>query len=540
MSEWLRRFIRGPQISRLLAAFNIEPRRYWLLMDLFANLSERGEMLDQLGRDGVALKTVSWLYFAMSALMSLLLLIANPPLVLYISNFLILTSIFLLSVLISETSNSLVNPEEGFVLAHQPINGASYTAAKLTHLARVIFFLVPGLNAIPAFAGLTLKDARWWYPIVHLAAAFALGFLAALLCCALFGWLIRLVPPQRLKAVAQLVTTLPLLSMIWLGPIREFLGRARITKWAPSEPIAQWGLIAAFTVVAVVIVALGIRALSADFLIRVSSMTRGGSAAGARVRGGRMGAVVARFFGGQAARAGFQFVSRLMLRDWHFRRQVMPMMLVSLVGLAPVFAGGWRVDPLSGEFTPIHFVPHVFAFVLFYICSFLPYGSDHKAAWVFLLAPSGAIRNFATGLYALFLIHFVLIPHSLLFAFFIWRWGLPHACLFVAYSTAVVLFYLALELRLIDALPFSKPVDAARGALLLPVMLLGGFAMAIAVGLQYFLVFQSPTAVIFAAALIAVAAYFVTRSSLTALEGAMRFNLAVAAEEFRTLYKEVA
>ena len=69
-----------------------------------------------------------------------------------------------------ETGNSLVNPVEAAVLAHQPISGATYTAAKLTHLITVVLYLVAGLNVAPALAGLTLKGAPWFYPLAHMAS----------------------------------------------------------------------------------------------------------------------------------------------------------------------------------------------------------------------------------------------------------------------------------------------------------------------------------------------------------------------------------
>ena len=39
--------LRGPRIARVLQFLGVDPKRYWLLMDLFDQLSERGEMLDQ-------------------------------------------------------------------------------------------------------------------------------------------------------------------------------------------------------------------------------------------------------------------------------------------------------------------------------------------------------------------------------------------------------------------------------------------------------------------------------------------------------------
>ena len=90
-------------------------------------------------------------------------------------------------------------------MAHQPIGGATYTAAKLTHLLRIVAILAPALNAAPAGASIVLlKRPFWYYPLIHLAATFGAGLLVALAACALFGWLLRFVPAPRLKSVGRL------------------------------------------------------------------------------------------------------------------------------------------------------------------------------------------------------------------------------------------------------------------------------------------------------------------------------------------------
>jgi hypothetical protein len=174
------RLLRGPRASRFLKALGIDARRYWLLMDSFGELSERGEMLDQLGRNGVALKVIAWWYGAFFGLFSILMVLARVPLASYSSPFLIVTALFLLAILLSETGNSLVNPVEGLVLAAQPTNGATYTAAKLTHLLRIILYLATAMNAVPALAGLGLKQSSWSYPFLHLLASLAVGIVARL------------------------------------------------------------------------------------------------------------------------------------------------------------------------------------------------------------------------------------------------------------------------------------------------------------------------------------------------------------------------
>ena len=531
--------LRGPRVSRLLERFGIEPRRYWLLMDLFSAISERGEMMDQLGRSGVALEFVAWIYFGFTALLSLLLVAGQPPLATYFLSLQGLSVFLLLTVLLSEAGNSLVNPVEGLVLAHQPINGATYTAAKLSHLLRIILYLVPGLNAGPALAGLALAGARWWYPFVHLAAALIAGLVAGLLCCALFGWLIRLLPERRVKAAGQLAGAIPFTCMIWLEQIRQFLAHLHPGRWLPPQAPLRWGLALCAAGAAVAAVALGIRSLSADYLLRVSGMVRGSGAAGSKVRQSRLGAIAARWFGGPPARGGFAFVSRMMLRDWQFRRQLVPMLVPLAAGVGGLLWEGWRIDPFTRRFTAMHVLPHMAGMLLFLVCNLLAYSSDYQGAWIFQLAPSPAIDRFAGGVFALLWMEGIVVPDLLLLPLLAWRWGIGHAVLFTAYSMAAASVYLGLELRLIEGAPFSKPVDPSRGAAMLPVAMAGGVAVAIAVGLQYFLLFRSEALVAAAAAACGALAFLAARRSIRAFGMAIRHNLDLASGAAAGIYREV-
>jgi hypothetical protein len=245
-----------------------------------------------------------------------------------------------------------------------------------------------------------------------------------------------------------------------------------------------------------------------------------------------------RFFGGQPARAAFVFVSRMMRRDWQFRRQMIPL-LPMLVPVIPLAVSGWKTSPFSGGFSSMHILPHAFGVVLCFLCAFLAYGNDYKATWIFLLAPSHAFRGFARGVYASLWVRFIVLPHAALLLLLGWPWGAWRAGLFVAYSIAVSSTYLALELRLIEAVPFSRQVDPRRGAVLLPLMIGGGAVIAVAVALQHFLIFRSPATVALATAYLSVAAYFLTRSSLHAYEVSIRYHLGLLSAETGTLYKEV-
>ncbi|MFN7998529.1 MAG: hypothetical protein U0Q18_33210 [Bryobacteraceae bacterium] len=538
--QTLTHVLRGPRTCSLLERFDIEPRRFWLLFDLFDELSERGEMMDQLGWNGVALSVAAKVYFGLSTVLSIFFVWAEPSPGTYLAGFLAFTAFLLVTILLSEIGNSLVNPAEGLVLAHQPVNGATYTAAKLSHLLRILLYLVPGMNAAPAFAALMLKGVRWWYPALHLAATLTVGLVTAFLCCALFGWLVLVIPVRRLKAAGQFAASLPFLGFIWMQQILNFARQAKIQNWLPANGAIQ--LILAFTIGlgAIAAVAVGIRSLTADYLIRVSGLMRGGASGGSHDGRAPLGFVVGRFFGGQAARAGFTFVSRMVLRDWQFRRQFIGLLLPASAALVSAVAGGWPRDPLVGQFAPVQFLPHAVGVLILFACMLLPYGNDYKGACILRVVPSQAFDGFARGIHAYLWIGWIVIPHLILLPLLAWPWGIGHAVIFVAYSMAAASCYLALELRLIEGVPFSKQADAARGAIMLPVLIGSGVAVAIAASLQYLVIFRSGVRVEFATAVVAAAAYWFTRGSLKRMAESMRYHLGLLPAEAAMLYKEVA
>jgi hypothetical protein len=531
--------LRGPRVSRLLKACGVNPRHYWLLVDLFGQLSERHEFMTQLGRSGYALKSIAWWYLAFSSLFAILfLLVAQPPVVQYLSIFLVMTAVLLLGLLISETNNSLVNPVEGLVLAHQPIDGATYTAAKLTHLVRILLYVVPALNGVPALAGLALRRSPWFYPLKHVLLAFALGLVIALSCCAVFGWLIRFVPAARLKAVGNWTELIAWMACIWFPQASLFLIRVHFSNWLPPAGVPRLALAVVAGVLMVGGVILGLRSLSVDYMLRVSSIVHGGSSAKGLDHRGRRRSAISGWFGGQLGRAGFEFVSQMMTRDWQFLRQAVPLVPLLIIG-AVAMAPGLRVTPFSGRFTSLHVLPHAFGLTLFIVCNALEYGHDYKGAWVFQLVPAGAFERFAQGVFAVLWARFIMVPHLFLLALITWFWGIRYAAWFLAYSLAVASFYLGLELRLIQGVPFSKQPQVSQGAMMFPIMFIGGLGAALVVALQHFFLFHSPARALAATAIVAAGAYFLTRSSLRSLSSSMRFNLGLVSGESSFLYKAI-
>ena len=537
LRAWLRRHLRGSVVSTLLRRCGIDPRRFWLLMDLFDQLAEHQEMTSDLGRNEISLRAPALLYAAMTAVLSLFLLATALPLREYLWTFLILTTLLLLLLLISETANSLVNPVEGLVLAHQPIDGATYTAAKLAHLARILLYFVPALNLIPAFVGLALPRATWAYPLLHLGAAFALGTLVALLCCAIFGWLVRIVPARRLKAAGHIAQLAPLVFIFGWRPLQHFFSHLDWSAFAAHHPASAAAASVALALLALLAFVFGLHSLSADYLIRVSAIVH--SSASRRASPRRLGRTRLWLPGGPAGRASYFFVSQMMRRDWQFRRQLLSFLPALVVALGGSFSN-LRTTPFAGRFTSAHLMPHLLGAMLALICSLLVYSNDYRGAWVFLAAPSRAFPGYARGVHALFWLWFVALPHALLLAVTVWLWGPLDALLFTLFSAAVASLYLALDLLLIDGLPFTRPAEPQNTSMTFLLMLVGGVVIALAVALQYYFLFHSRLAVLAATFVAALLALWLTRRSLASFIATMRFRVGLQTQGSGSLYHELA
>jgi hypothetical protein len=521
----------------LLIRFAIEPKKFWLLIDLFKELSQRGESTDQLGRSGSTLKTASWLYLLLSAGITLATSLSRPQPSTFLLIWAFFTTFLLLNVLISEAGNSLINPTEGAVLAHQPVNGATYTAAKLSHLLRIVIHLVLALNILPAFAGLLLKGAPLYYPLAHLAAVLAIGIECGLLSCAAFGFLIRYIPAKRLKTAAQVVGGIPLLtSSVW-GQLGPYLRKIHFNNFIPADPTVRFGIAFAAISLLLVLTMLGLRTLTADYLIRVASMSRGGSSLGSKIKKSWLGSVIAAFFGGQPGRAGFSFSSRMMLRDWHFRRQLVPLLGPVVIGFAS-FARNWRNDPFSPRFAAMHLLPHSLGMFLYLVTQLMPYASDYKGSWIFLITPAAAFQRFAWGIWAMLWIQVIAVPHLILLPIFSWAWGFAHAGLFFVYSFVVSTIYLAVHLRRIDGAPFTKQPGPGRSAMNIFAIFAALAVIGIATALQY-LLFQVPVLVVIVTAGLAVGAYFLTQACVRVFANSISYNLGLESGEV-AMYQEIA
>ena len=523
-----RRLLHGPAFTGLLERCGIDVRRFWLLVDLFETLGARQEVVT-MGND-YSMRGLMNIWFILSALGSVVAVAVGAAPGVYLAVFLGLTVFQLGVLLFPEIAESLVNPVDGLILAHQPVDGATWSGAKLAHLTKIVAYTVTGLNAVPALVGLTLPhdDAalRLVYPPLHFLVALGVGLVFALLCCSVFGWLVRIVPVRRLKAAAAMVQILPMLAIFGFNA-RDLL-RETVAGWtAGIEVPASWlaavetvpggpatMLVGAGVVVAAVAVVFGLRAFSRDHLIRVAGlMSAGGGRRRRRWSWANPGPWMAGLTGGQAGRAGFEYVRAVMTRDWQFRRNMAQILPGPIVGFIALLLVGRDASPFGPDFAFAHFLPHLFGLTAIFACAFLAYGNDHKGIWCFAVAPDSASLPFARGIHAALSLLLVAVPHAVWLLLLAWPWGVRDAVLFVAFSTAVAFLYLGVSLRLIDGVPFGKQTPPARGATLMMLMIVYPVAAGIAIGIQYVL-FRSTAAVAVVTLLVGLGTYFLTRLTL--------------------------
>ena len=531
-----RRFFRGTAFARLLERCGIEPRQYWILVDLFQTLSKRQEVI-RMGSHNQSLRSVVILWFILGIAVCLLMFANDASSGIYLLVFVGLTVFALSLVLISEVAENLVNPVEGLILAHQPVNGATWSGAKLTHLIKIVVYVVAGVNGVPALVGVFLFYNDVVYFPMHFAISLGVGVIVALLCCSLFGWLIRFIPVRRLKAAAAMAQVIPM--CFWLGYNFLNMWKKNVLRWVASIELPEAWLAVGDAVpggfpallgvvgsgVAIFACVFGLRALSGDHLIRVSGLMHSGSRVRRRERRRwKVGPWIARFAGGQASRAGFEYVRSLMVRDWQFLRHTAINIPIVIFGFIAMIKYGWEVSPFAPGFAAIHFLPHGFGLMIVLTCTFLGYGNDYKGIWSLSIVPDSSLRPFVRGIYALLWLVLVVVPNVFCLFVLAWSWGVWDAVFFIAYSTVVASLYLGVGLKLVDGVPFGKQMQPDRNAVTLGIMLIYSIAVGIAIGIQYVL-FRWFVAVVVLTLVVGLGTYFLTRDTLASFESRIRFQL---------------
>ncbi len=540
--------------QKVFTRLGIDVRQYRLLLDLFALLSSRLEFFGTT----VSSKSIASAVTPLSIFLCLPVL-ARPKPQDYLLFLLPVTMFFLLWILLEDISHSLLNADEASVMAHQPIRGSTYVAAKLTHLLSVIGVFVLSISAIPALAGLYMREARWFYPLTHILAAYLAGLFIAFLVCSIYGYLFRYVPSSSIKAASLwlqvLVASAPWLVNLLRG---SWVLRLMSSPWLPFRWFAAVGVLGSssngrFPVwqagtamfVTCCLVILGIRGLAMDYLIRASMVLQGGPPIAPRpARGSGLRNSIQGLTGAQSGCAAFAFTSVMMRRDWHFLRQALPMMIVYLVISVGLAVQGIKTSPfVSGSFSvrsfpPMLFFPSLLGMVCLAPCWMLHFTADARGAWIFGILPLDRLRPFVRGVFLSLWVPIVGVIHICLLFPCILSWGPVHGLIFVLFSSGLTTFFLTLAFLLVDGLPFSESFKPGQGEDARMAMIFGMILAVIIGGIQW-LVFHSVLLVVAEATILLVLAGLVAHAGFTKLEREMRAQLNQLQLGPKHLFKEV-
>jgi hypothetical protein len=533
----------------LLARIGVEPRQYQVLVDLFGTLGERNELVSQLAANATAMRLTSLALLIPGGFIALTAL-RPSSLASYNLMTVVTTALVLFLLLVMETGEAFFNPAEAVALAHHPINGATYFAAKFTSLVLVVWRAELALNGPAAIAGLMKPEARWFYPLTHMASAWIAGVCLALVTCAVFGVLARVLPSSRLRSAAlwlQLaIFTLPPIIGLTIPPLQRMAGHANLhldtvawsvlpSAWfnalgvigqaAPVTPLG-WPAAIGMGVLAIGI-AFGIRSLSAGYLTRAIGVMRGGRSRRRRLpldTGGRLVGALSRRPSGRAA---FGFLMRMMAGDWQFRRAAMQFGMLAFIGLPAILLSSRAASPFGpGRLSLVGLLPEFLPFFTMMICSLLAYSDQYRGAWIFQTVPDAGLRGYARGIYWSIWLVFLVVPLVAASVFYAPYWGLLDAALFGAFGLAVASLLLGTQLLLIDGLPFGHPAKPERTYMLMAAIIFGPIVIGIAWIVQSRFIYLSRWATAAAAVVFTGVAVIVVRYGLRALNVKIRSDLA--------------
>jgi hypothetical protein len=547
-------------IRKFFESLGINPHQYRLLLDLFAMLGDRMEFMEfKFGLN----RAIGW-YSAMSVFFALVAFFGIS-----LSGYLFLmityTLIFMLYLLLMDAANSIMNPDEASVLAHQPIRGATYVAAKVTHLLVIVAVIVPALNLLPAIAGLFIKGARWFYPSTHLLAAYLAGLFVAFLVCSIYGWLFLIVSPRKLKnavlglqlAAVPLMTICNSLAIQGEQRMQQLLPKVLGSSWMPWRWFVALGLLghakypgfssweaAAAFFITLAFIGFGLRAFRSDYLIKVSAVMQGSAVSKTRPkRISLLRPLVRKIAGAPSGCGAFSFMNVMLRRDWNIRRQALPVagmfvfypliLSISSIHRSPVISGDWSIS----SFSPMHTLPHMLGIGLVILCPLISYTAEPRGSAMFVPLPIGRLRPFVRGIYLSLYMPLGII-HLLLLAPCIWIWGAVWGALFIGFSAVLVSLYLGLAIVLVDGFPFANTFRPSAGAEFPVLLLLGMIPVAMFAVIQW-IIFHNALLVLGAMIVLAFLSLVVTHFSLGNLEKKVRAQLKLLGIGSPGMFKEM-
>lgn len=137
-----------------------------------------------------------------------------------------MTLVFLGMTIASSAGEVLFNKDEGDILLHRPVTSEALLRARISVLVQVSLWLAGAFNAVGLFAGLSMPDGGWMFPLAHVIST----SLHALFCtaCVVLAYelCLRWLGRERLEGVMTTVQVIVAVAAVVGGQVvPQLLGR---------------------------------------------------------------------------------------------------------------------------------------------------------------------------------------------------------------------------------------------------------------------------------------------------------------------------
>jgi len=418
--------------------------------------------------------------------------------------------------LVAESSTLLFDPRDHDILGHRPIHPRTLLAARSLSLVALSLVLSLALNLVPTVTGLFTRDARPWFPLVHLVTLVIMSVFTAGTVVFVYAVLARLVSRRTFDTIAswtQVAITVVLIVSYQIVPrLMDRLQGFRIEAahpvlmflpptWFASLSMLMLGTVSGLRMWTMAMMALlftiGLawaanRYLAAGFVRQVAALgetsapeatprvvaRRAARARGAS-RGAPTGAVMGAMLPDPVERGAFRLARAYLARDRDMRMRIYPSL--AMIVVFPVIA---ILDPQRNS--------RLGAIMAVFMAGTLPASAmmtfkmspHYQAAELFRYAP---IRGTAALFHGVrkAMVLFLAVPGVLLGGTILW-FGLPdRRVLLLAIPALMAIPTLSLIDGLAgDYLPLSMaPTGGRQGAINIGIMIASFVTLAVLAGL---------------------------------------------------------
>ena len=412
--------------------------------------------------------------------------------------------------IIIEFNEIIMNPEDGEILAHRPVDSRTYFWVKMANLLFYVTAFGLALNLPPAFVGLAYPGAPFYFPVVYLAVAWLAHATTAFAMVLLYSFLVRWLNYERLKdvlAYVQVVFSFVVflgyqflmrlmpqmhkteLSGLWLYlvPPAWFAGWIGLL----TSPQFQFELFAALAVFLFVLVSgLAVRKLSLDYAQLTHKLSLS-----ARIREEKSVAVenatreksgpMRWFLRGPVELAGYLLISRYLRRNRNMRMRIFPAFAMPLAVMGMFILDGEIRDPFIDPNLSVFMSLLFLVYLAVFFHEIIPTSDHWQASWILHIAPVENYGQLYRGIMKALVLKYVTPYFVLIGVILATQMALLHAIYLTVLNYVIFIAYWLFMMIFMKDLPLSRKFERGRSNVrfILTLLILPFFA--VIGGLEY-------------------------------------------------------